>query len=292
MQINKLYYFISVAKYLNFTKAAEECHLAQSAMSQQINSLENELGFKLFKRTSRNVILTESGKVFYKNIKNVINDYNSAVRKAESAAYGYKGVLTIGICGANEQIVLPPKLKEFKKDYPLIEIRFKKANYDEIQKELEDGIYDVVFTWPYDFEDLKDIDYKVTFREDVAAMVSLENHLSKKNIVTRDELSKERNLVITSDKNTNTYKHFCSFYTEEQLKNALIETVADDSIVRLMLELNMGITIAPKSLKNFFGKNFAFIEIKGEPHTMEFCVAYLKVNSNPCVDIFLKAFDL
>ncbi|MDD6795585.1 MAG: LysR family transcriptional regulator [Clostridiaceae bacterium] len=292
MQINKLCYFISVAKYLNFTKAAEECHLAQSAMSQQINSLESELGFKLFKRTSRNVILTESGKVFYKNIKNVINDYNSAVRKAESAAYGYKGVLTIGICGSNEQIVLPKKLKEFKKDYPFIEIRFKKANYNEIPKELEDGIYDIVFTWPYDFKDLKDIDYKITFREGVAAMVSFENHLSKKNVVTRDELSKENNLVIANNKNSNTYKHFCSFYTEEQLKNALIETVSDDSILRLKLELNMGISIVPKSLKHILGKDFAFLEIEGQSHIMEFCAAYMKVNSNPCIDIFLKSFDL
>ena len=292
MQINKLYYFISVAKYLNFTKAAEECHLAQSAMSQQINSLESELGFKLFNRTRRNVVLTESGKVFYKNIKNVINDYNSAIRKAESVAYGYKGVLTIGICGSNEQIVLADKLKAFKKDYPLIEVRFKKANYSEIVKELEDGLYDIVFTWPYDLEGIKDIGYTIIFRDEVSAMVSFDNHLSKKNIVTRYELSKEKNFVITNHKNTNTYKHFCSFYTEEQLQNTLIEIVSDDSIMRLMLELNMGISVVPRSLKYLLGNDFAFIDIEGKPHEMQFCVAYLKVNSNPCVDLFVKTFDL
>lgn len=48
MYINKLVYFISVAENLNFTKAAQECHLAQPAISQQINSLEHEIGFQLF----------------------------------------------------------------------------------------------------------------------------------------------------------------------------------------------------------------------------------------------------
>ncbi|HCW54038.1 MAG TPA: LysR family transcriptional regulator, partial [Clostridium sp.] len=107
MQINKLYYFVCVAKYLNFTKAAEECHLAQPAISQQINSLENELGFKLFNRSSRNVSLTDSGKVFYESVKSIIDDYNEAIRKAESVACGYKGIITLGICGETESLVIP-----------------------------------------------------------------------------------------------------------------------------------------------------------------------------------------
>lgn len=136
MQINKLKYFISVAKYLNFTKAAQECHLAQSAISQQINSLESELGFKLFNRTSKNVSLTESGKVFYKNIKNVINDYNIAIKKAESVANGYKGVVTLGISGQIEEVLLPSVINSIKEDYPLIDFVFKPSNIFKTHEEL------------------------------------------------------------------------------------------------------------------------------------------------------------
>lgn len=81
MQMNKLIYFISVADNLNFTKAAKECYLAQSAISQQINSLEQELGFQLFTRTSKNVELTEAGKVFYDGVKNVVKEYKNTVKK-------------------------------------------------------------------------------------------------------------------------------------------------------------------------------------------------------------------
>lgn len=57
MQIDKIIYFISVADNLNFTKVAQECHLAQPVISQQINSLGAEVGFQLFIRTSKSVYL-------------------------------------------------------------------------------------------------------------------------------------------------------------------------------------------------------------------------------------------
>lgn len=64
MRTTQLEYFIAVAKYKNFTRAANECYIAQSAISQQINALEEELGFPLFIRQTRKVILTEAGELF------------------------------------------------------------------------------------------------------------------------------------------------------------------------------------------------------------------------------------
>ena len=67
MKIEKIGYFLSVAKHLNFTKAAQECHIAQPAISRQMSSLEEELGFALFDRSSRKVRL--DGKVDINNRK-------------------------------------------------------------------------------------------------------------------------------------------------------------------------------------------------------------------------------
>ncbi len=79
MKIEKLYYFLSVAKHLNFTKAAQECHIAQPAISMQMNSLEEELGFLLFDRKSRKVKLTDAGDVFFQTISQFMKDYESSV---------------------------------------------------------------------------------------------------------------------------------------------------------------------------------------------------------------------
>ena len=63
MKIEKLYYFLSVARHLNFTRAAQECHIAQPAISEQISSLEKELGVQLFERGARSIRLTAAGRI-------------------------------------------------------------------------------------------------------------------------------------------------------------------------------------------------------------------------------------
>ncbi len=81
MKIEKLYYFLSVAKHKNFTKAAQECHIAQPAVSKQMLSLEKELGFELFQRKNRRVELTEAGQEFYQSISCLVNEYESSIQR-------------------------------------------------------------------------------------------------------------------------------------------------------------------------------------------------------------------
>ena len=66
MELRQLEYFVASAKYLNITKAARECNIVQSAMSQQINALEKDLGVTLFERTNRGLLLTQEGEALLK----------------------------------------------------------------------------------------------------------------------------------------------------------------------------------------------------------------------------------
>ena len=70
-----------MAKHLNFTKAAQECHIAQPAISRQMSSLEEELGFALFDRSSRKVRLTPAGQSFYTSMMRFVNDYDNGVEQ-------------------------------------------------------------------------------------------------------------------------------------------------------------------------------------------------------------------
>ena len=76
MKIEKIYYFLSVAKHCNFTKAAKECHIAQPAISKQMLSLEKELGFSLFERQNHRVKLSPAGEEFYKSISLNASTFN------------------------------------------------------------------------------------------------------------------------------------------------------------------------------------------------------------------------
>ena len=68
MEYNRIRYFIAVAKYQNMTRAAEELHVAEPAISQAVKRLSNELGIRLFERKGRNIVLTADGKRLYEAI--------------------------------------------------------------------------------------------------------------------------------------------------------------------------------------------------------------------------------
>jgi DNA-binding transcriptional LysR family regulator len=81
MDINKIHYFFQAAELKNFTKAAENCNIAQTTISKYISVLEEELGTKLFAREGRNVRLTSEGELFYSGMKKIEQQYRGLCRQ-------------------------------------------------------------------------------------------------------------------------------------------------------------------------------------------------------------------
>ncbi len=92
--IRQIRYFQSVVRNNSFSEAAEECHISQSAISQQIQALERELGFPLLERKNRKFALTCAGEYFYKKSLVLIADYERMCR--EAARLSDQTALTIG----------------------------------------------------------------------------------------------------------------------------------------------------------------------------------------------------
>ena len=78
--LNQLRYFQAVVRCGSFTEAAEVCHISQSAMSQQIKALEQELGIQLLERMNRRFVLTPAGEHFYKKSLILVADYDRLVQ--------------------------------------------------------------------------------------------------------------------------------------------------------------------------------------------------------------------
>src|SRR4029453_19421559 len=86
--LRQMRYFVAVAEHGSFTRAAQELHVAQQAVSQQIRSLEATLGATLLRRSSRKVELTPEGSVFLVRAKRVLAASDRAVRRTQAAARG------------------------------------------------------------------------------------------------------------------------------------------------------------------------------------------------------------
>src|SRR5882672_10764440 len=100
MELRHLRYFVAVGEEQHYGRAAERLHVAQPALSRQIQDLETELGFPLFDRLPRGVRLNAAGKLFLSDARRILQDVNEAKLRAERVAHGKAGTLRIGIANA------------------------------------------------------------------------------------------------------------------------------------------------------------------------------------------------
>ena len=114
--------FYTVAKNKHMTKASEELHISQPAISQSIKKLEDQLGGTLFLRSNKGMELTEEGKMFYEYVKGALELINNAENEFTSFKDLSKGEVKIGCSTTLTKLVLINALKDFHLDYPNINI--------------------------------------------------------------------------------------------------------------------------------------------------------------------------
>ena len=114
--------FYVVAKHKHMTKASEELHISQPAISQSIKKLEDQLGGTLFLRSNKGMELTEEGKMFYDYVKGALELINNAENEFTSFKDLSKGEIKIGCSTTLTKLVLLDALKKFHFDYPNINV--------------------------------------------------------------------------------------------------------------------------------------------------------------------------
>jgi len=107
VELRHLRYFVAVAEELNFTRAAARLHTAQPSLSQQIRQLESAVGVALLDRSRRHVALTNAGRIFLREAKDILGRIEHAGRLAKQAADGRAGDLSVGTFPAADVCVLP-----------------------------------------------------------------------------------------------------------------------------------------------------------------------------------------
>jgi len=136
--------FYTVAKHKHMTKASEELHISQPAISQSIKKLENQLGGTLFLRSNKGMELTEEGKMFYEYVKGALELINNAENEFTSFKDLSKGEIKIGCSTTLTKLVLVNALKDFHLDYPNININITNDLTSNLINDLKLGKLDFV----------------------------------------------------------------------------------------------------------------------------------------------------
>lgn len=194
MNIKNLEYFIKVVDTNSFTKAAEESFISQSAISQQVKALEDELGFLLLNRNKKGFTLTSAGRYVYKEGKNIINnvkemiDHASYVSKNENKELKIGHVINYGYDEVKKALML------FETKYPLIKISIKDGTHDKVSNNNINDVTDIMigdqrkaFSKTLNNVYLGDLYYSIK--------ISNASNLSSRNSISIDDL-KEYNCII------------------------------------------------------------------------------------------------
>lgn len=144
MELRQLAYAVAVADAGSFTAAARRCHVSQSALSTQVAQLENELGARLFTRTTRRVSLTESGLLFIPGARQLLAD--TANLRAQVSAHSTASLSTLRVGGtqtANRVLQLPAALGELHRRHPRVRITMTTGPSAELRDAVAGGTLDV-----------------------------------------------------------------------------------------------------------------------------------------------------
>ena len=134
----QMQYFVTVVETNSFTKAAELCYISQSAISQQIKSLEEELDVKLLIRHKKSFSLTPSGEYFYKHCKDILEDVDKLCKKVKEIEEE-QNVLKIGYLRGYPGKELREAILEFSSLYPDVSISLSRGNHEELYNLITKG---------------------------------------------------------------------------------------------------------------------------------------------------------
>ncbi len=137
--------FVAVAEHLHFKRAADVLFITQPALSRLIKALEEELGAELFLRTTRQVALTEAGRLFLQECNQVFRHIDRGIDLARSAAAGDIGHLTVAYNDFAINGALPAILERFKELYPQVTVELVYMPSHEQYKAIKDYLIDVGF---------------------------------------------------------------------------------------------------------------------------------------------------
>ena len=194
--------FMCVCKHLNFTKAAEELYLTQSAVSQQIHALESELGFPLLKREGGKVELLESGILFRDRAAQILLLYDRAIEESRLANEETHTTLTIGCGMSYTDWWLPEAIARFARAHPEVDgsvITEKTINLPAL---MQYGALDVIVCLRPDANDVPGTMFLPVAASQPRAMMRADNVLATKDIVTMEDLAQQRLIAISSHRNT------------------------------------------------------------------------------------------
>ena len=207
MLLKQMKYFITIVDCHSFTEAAELCYISQSAISQQMKALENELGVELFKRNNRQFTLTLAGEYFYRHGKELIEEIETLKKETIRRGEDQELSLKIGYLRCYGAQELHHVIAQFSKTYPEVAISITNGTHEELYELLKSHDVDLVISDQRRAFNNDYFNYELLY-SDCFIEISNLNPLSQKDKLTKEDLKRISCILVSTKQQESTEKDF------------------------------------------------------------------------------------
>jgi len=243
--MHQVRYFLAVARTLNFTRAAEECHVAQPSLTRAIRQLEGEFGGDLFRRERPQAQLTELGQRMLPLLKQCYEAALSARSLASAIKKGEVGSLRLVVSHTIEPSLVTPHVVELSKLFHGLEVKLLRGNGEAVLELLKKGEVELGIAAQLTGE-WERLDRWPLFTEDFQLIASSMHTLAKRESVGIDDLKDERLVVRTYCETT---PAVLEVLREREFDVSRFHEVSADGDLLALLEAGVGVALVPRSAR-------------------------------------------
>ena len=288
MELRHLKYFVAVSERQNFTRAAEELHVAQPAISQQIKSLEEEIGVLLLRRNKRSVKLTAAGHAFLSEAREILAHAELSKQIARRAARGETGSLAIGCVGAGASAFLPNLIRLYRKRFPAVRVHLFELTPEQQLQAFSREKIDVGFTRPLDAADKKNFAQELIYHDRLMLAVPDTHALAKAGPVRLQKLVSADFVMFKrseAPKLTNAMTQLCAkagFTPQVVSELPMIQTML------VAVAASIGVALVPGCVRSYRQPGVSILPVRPASPVIDLVLIRPKSEPTPTVSAWLE----
>ncbi|KZX54976.1 LysR family transcriptional regulator [Halioglobus sp. HI00S01] len=241
ISLKQIHYALAVERHLHFKKAAEDCNISQSALSTAMSEMEKQLGFQVFERDNRKVLVTPLGQQVLERARQIKLQMEDLTKLADAQREPLSTPLTIGVIPTIGPYLLPKVLPALHQHYPALQLDIIEDQSAEVLDQLRRGALDAaIVALPYDCEGLLTFPF---WREDLLWILNSEDAAASLRVASAKDLA-ETHLMLLKDGHCLT-DHALSACQLESISPHKFSATSLSTLIQLVIG-NIGSTLVPQ----------------------------------------------